>query len=137
MAWESQTGDRAIRVAVFEGLRHRLALSVGRRVVEFQIVFDPAPTRESRVARRPRGGLSHGLVREAGDRTLLVNFLHGVLCGWWTVYKVHQGNRLLSRGAGDAPWDWLHRKRPVVGRVAKLAGAGQYTVSIINPKLIE
>jgi hypothetical protein len=28
-------------------------------------------------------------------------------------------------------------KRPVVGRVAKLAGAGQYTVSIANPKPIE
>jgi hypothetical protein len=29
------------------------------------------------------------------------------------------------------------RKRPVVGRVAKLADAGQHTVSIVNPKPIE
>ena len=36
---------------------------------------------------------------EAGERTLLVQFSLCMVCGWWTVYRVHQGDIPRSREA--------------------------------------
>jgi restriction system protein len=36
---------------------------------------------------------------EAGERTLLVQFSLCLVCGWWTIYRVHQGNLPRSREA--------------------------------------
>jgi restriction system protein len=36
---------------------------------------------------------------EAGDRCLLVQFSLCLVCGWWTVYRVHQGHLPRSREA--------------------------------------
>jgi restriction system protein len=36
---------------------------------------------------------------EAGDRCLLVQFSLCMVCGWWTVYRVHQGDLPRSREA--------------------------------------
>jgi restriction system protein len=36
---------------------------------------------------------------EAGERTLLAQFCYCLVCGWWTVYRVHQGEIPRSREA--------------------------------------